>query len=696
MTQSSETLIGIENSNAKAPLSRFDPCKLQGSEQISPLNAGMQSLAASKSLTITNPLVLYRALVATQKLQPDGAQYRLAAHLQNIYHRLKDYEPEVDYRERLRQASSALASRPILGKDQDGLRRSLLSTLWSRNAETQSLALTRRLTDREAAVAIDSPQGLLLHGEVGTGKSMLIDLLASSLPTKKKRRWHFNAFMLELYAMLDEASVFQRCDGHGLHSEYSLLKLARDLVRDSPIIFLDEFQLPDRAVSKILANLFNSFFQLGGVLVATSNRMPEELSRAAGIEFVKPARTTVQGSAPSQAVPSQPESDFVAFLDVLRARCEVWRLEGSKDWRREAAVPGAHESVNVASERADAMGSDSLQVASYGSSTSDAGENRGKTELPPYYMVGSSEGAYGESLGKLQNQAVVELFSSTSSETPPAKSMHDLPWRPSSVKVYGRLVDVPRTLNRTTMWHFYEICGRTLGPADYISLASLFDTFVLTEVPVLTSLQKNEARRFITLLDALYEAKCKLLVCAEAGPDETFFSESRGPASNSSTDRVADQVHPETLSEIYQDRVSPFRPNISAYKSSASAPSYEASPLPAWDTRVSQAQRRSILADEDSDFGPLSPTARLHQDVGTADETALQSSRDGVEHTPETGDNAFVPLDFRKTSAFTGEDEYFAYKRAVSRLWQLCSADWWERNEDGWWTPVRPELRKWQ
>jgi protein AFG1 len=127
----------------------------------------------------------------------------------------------------------------------------------------------------------------MLHGEVGTGKSMLIDLFQECLPNRKKRRWHFNTFMLDTISRLEQLRMSRSLvAGPGApHDEYSLLLVARDLIETSPILFLDEFQLPDRAASKILSNLMTSFFQLGGVLIATSNRMPEELAKAAGMEF---------------------------------------------------------------------------------------------------------------------------------------------------------------------------------------------------------------------------------------------------------------------------------------------------------------------------------------------------------------------------------------------------------------------------
>ncbi|KAL8766607.1 MAG: hypothetical protein Q9209_006672 [Squamulea sp. 1 TL-2023] len=685
----------------------------------------MPPLTQSTGLTITNPLVLYRALLATKKLHPDPAQHRLARHLQKLYQRLKDYEPAVDYKYELDRINDAVGEPCAVPEKQhkqsaeNDRRTSLFSRLREQKAHADTLALTRKLTSHESAVRLQSPQGLLLYGEVGTGKSMLIDLLADCLPNGKKRRWHFNAFMLHIFAKLEQRRQYSLTVSTCQNQEHALLWLARDMISTSPILFLDEFQLPDRSASKILSSLFTCFFHLGGVLVATSNRMPEELANASGVELAAPPAWRLGmlrnpwGLLDSGNNVGNSENmfagkrDFAAFLEVLRARCEIWDMEGSKDWRRQETeeidpnLSAVKADLSVESRFQDLqhMSSEKLSLG-YKQSINNVPPHQqspvkeGQGRLPKYYFVHSTDPT---TIGRgFENtawtRAVLRVVLTVFAGTPEYQEATEIPWQKKALRVYGRNLYVPRYVSGVTSWEFEELCTTNLGPADYITLASTFHTFILDGVPVLTSLHKNEARRFITLLDALYEARCKLLVRGSAGPDYIFFPEHQQSAFVAKQGCVegiesTDGVYAETFAEIYQDQTSPFRPNISSYTSSASEPSYGSSPLPSTSS-LDSTSARSVLADEDSDFGPTYGAGRSPSSCyrgpdgcipGAGNETGHQSSPD-----------------FARIGAFIGEDEKFAYKRAQSRLWELCGARWWAREDEKWWQPLDKELRGWE
>ncbi|RUP06145.1 hypothetical protein BC936DRAFT_140467 [Jimgerdemannia flammicorona] len=179
--------------------------------------------------------------------------------------------------------------------------------------------------------------------------------------------------------------------------------------------------------------------------------------------------------------------------------------------------------------------------------------------------------------------------------------------RSANVRVYGRNVAIPFAANGVCKLDFQELCGSPLGPADYIALCSEYHTLVLKNVPQMGILQKNEARRFITLLDAVYESKVKFYCSAAAPPDDLFI------ANTPPTDVISPMMHHEMLGELHADITSPSLPNISTYDTA--------------------------------------PAAAI------------------IDRTPSTAPAA--DIEFGKLSLFTGDDERFAFKRAVSRIHEM-------------------------
>lgn len=506
----------------------------------------------------------------------------------------------------------------------------------------------------------------MLHGEVGTGKSMLIDMFQECLPNRKKKRWHFDTFMLHTISRLEQLRKSRALTRTA--DEYSLLLVARDLIETSPILFLDEFQFPDRVASKILSNLMTSFFQLGGVLIATSNRMPDELAKAAGVEFARPApggafsklgwANRVPGFSAKNAGAGQ-KGEFVQFLEVLKARCEVWEMEGKKDYRKlEIEKDGGNSTQASAAAIDEAVSIATAGLPSGKTSEAEPSEPSPSSEvtLPKHYLIQPTTVEEMTSFAETFNSLIERA----------ASHSYPIPWEPATINVYGRRVEIPAQHNGVAFFTFEELCGAVLGPADYVSLASTYHTFILTDVPVLTFLRKHEARRMITLLDALYEARCRLLITAAAGPDDVFFPAPKGVTNEAGEELVGDAVYPETYSEIHQDLTSPFRPNVSSYGTNT------------------RAMPDDALEDD--------PPNRARRMAGVSESTYDdEEARTQDRRKP----------DFANLRGLTGEDELFAVKRAQSRIWELCSGRWWARSADDmagqtFWRPLPLASRHWE
>jgi cell division protein ZapE len=280
-------------------------------------------------------------------------------------------------------------------------------------------------------------KGLYLHGEVGRGKTMLMDLFFAASPVVRKRRAHFHEFMLDVHERVH--AWRQRRKRGETSGDDPIGPVASVLADEAWLLCFDEFHVTDIADAMILARLFRALFDRGVVLVATSNLAPENLYR----------------DGLNRAL-------FLPFIAMLQAHVEVARLDARTDFRLEklAHAPVWHVPAGAAADNA-----------------LDAAWMR---------LTGGHNGA-----------------------------AHEL-------AVKGRALRVPRAAMGVARFSFHDLCEQPLGAIDYLRIAHEFHTLVLDRIPVIASADRNAAKRFIALIDTLYDNAVKLVASAAAEPDALY------------------------------------------------------------------------------------------------------------------------------------------------------------------------------
>jgi len=332
----------------------------------------------------------YEALVATGKIERDRAQ----DHLLRLFDELEDRLAE----HRLARKSSSLG--------------------WLFGARERK----------------DQPiKGLYLHGEVGRGKTMLMDLFFAASPVVRKRRVHFHEFMDDVH---ERVRIFrEKLKQSEVAGEDPIRLTAAAIAQESWLICFDEFHVTDIADAMILGRLFRRLFELGVVVVATSNVAPEELYK----------------DGLNRAL-------FLPFIALIAQHMDVVRLSARTDFRLEKLMgqPVWHVPADAAADVA-----------------LDGAWRR---------LTGGHAGAAQE------------------------------------LSLKGRSLHVPRAAMGVARFSFHELCEQPLAAADYLRIAHDFHTIVLDHIPVMDYERRNEAKRFIILIDTLYDNAVKLVASAAAEP----------------------------------------------------------------------------------------------------------------------------------------------------------------------------------
>lgn len=557
------------------------------------------------SITLTDPYLVYKSYVSRKHVKSDPHQIALIKKLSKLSKEIQNYEPDltdVKINKFVRDLEIKFKELDNINADQRGkIYKNTIGWIKTKSQENEIKSLICKVNDEDELFHQDFsnvPKGLLVNGEVGSGKSLCIDIFAESLPLKGKWRIHQNEFnkwvLKEINNISKSKQIGDIQSNHPLlkkENDMILYQLASNLINKCHVLILDEFMLPDIAMAKITKSLFTYYFKLGGILISSSNRLPAELY-SGGVS----------------------DSSMDGFERVLKFRCDVWDMKSETDYRTQL--------IDDMDQRAE------------------------------------------ESWLVINNQSQFEKLINKYLPSPKENQV--------AFENYGRVIRVPKLYKDVVYFDFRDLIkDSAYGPGDFIEIAKRFNMVILANVPILTKKMKNQARTLITFIDAVYDSKCNLIMTTQVEPEKLFFPDKE-------------------VSEGQEDRFKCYPmedgPNYLCLMDAGVKPS--SGPV---DEEMAS---KGIQPNSITHVGIEHPQyAKVHADSDTVDvqdeEMQFMTEADLANpHRPNFASYQELDYDVNKAHAdlqerlqnkarFTGEDELFAFKRAVSRIREMTQSQRW-------------------
>ena len=329
------------------------------------------------------------------------------------------------------------------------------------NDDGRSFLNTIRKLAPFRSVQLEPVRGMYLWGGVGRGKTWLMNMFYENLDIEEKRRVHFHHFMSDIH---DRLSSF-----NDKKQKEPLQLIARELSAEFRLLCIDEFIVTNITDAMILSELLHALFRNQVCLVATSNRIPDDLYLN-GLQRER----------------------FLPAIELIKKHSEVFHLDGGVDHRTSLLEQG------------------------------------------DVYYFPASEELHQQIKQRMQELAITPIQESR------------------VIQILKRDIQTLYCSDELAWFEFDAICSAPRAARDYIELAKRFNTVIISNIPLMDEYSDDQARRFIYLIDELYDRNVKLIASAVDAPQHLYHGDMLKFAFNRTSSRLIEMRSHQYLSRPHK------------------------------------------------------------------------------------------------------------------------------------------------